>query len=280
MAHPAAAVMIDKGSGNPIVLLHGLGTNHKSWTYVLKELDYTTHRIIALDLLGFGNAPKPKDSTYSLDEHASAVIAALDSLGIEQATIAGHSMGCTVAITIASNFPKRVKRLILLGAPLYTRMPRARLRIWFWRPENAYAVIFKALAQNPDITIAAAKSLKVIAPLVKGMEITAKTWPAFRASLRECIVQTQSYTDAVRIKIPTLLVYGRLDVFVLKRTLQRVRRKNRQYVRYMTMVGPHEITPLHGKKIADLVQGRESSAKQGAKAQLLNLARRVKQLLR
>jgi len=248
-------VKVDKGSGDVLVLLHGLGNNYKSWTYVLKEIDYTKQRVVALDLLGFGDSPKPSKSEYTPEDHANAVIATLDKLGITTATIAGHSMGCIVAIAVAAKRPKLVRRLVLLGAPLYKKMPRARLfRLKFWRIENAYATIFKLLAKNPDITITAAKSLKIFAPLLKGMEITEETWPAFRKSLQNSIVQVQSYKDALHLQIPTLLMYGKLDIFVIKRNLKRLARQNRKYITFRSVLGPHEITPLHGKSIAELLE--------------------------
>ena len=67
-------VKFDKGTGAPLVLLHGLGTNYKSWQFVLEHIDYTKHRVIALDLLGFGDAPKPKTITYTPQDHVDAII--------------------------------------------------------------------------------------------------------------------------------------------------------------------------------------------------------------
>ena len=89
------------------MLLHGLGNNYKSWSFVLERIDYTKWQVIALDLLGFGDAPKPSIA-YTPKDHASAVMTTLDSLGIEKAVFAGYSMGCIVAIEIASRWPGRV----------------------------------------------------------------------------------------------------------------------------------------------------------------------------
>ena len=72
-------VRVDKGTGPTIVLLHGLGNNYKSWTFALKHLDYTKERVVALDLLGFGDAPKPKNHRYTKEDHAKAVIDTHDS---------------------------------------------------------------------------------------------------------------------------------------------------------------------------------------------------------
>jgi pimeloyl-ACP methyl ester carboxylesterase len=236
-----------------LLLLHGLGNDYRSWTYVLRALDYEKQRVIALDLLGFGKAPKPKGD-YTARDHADAVIATLDQLHVEKAVVTGHSMGCIVAVEIAKQRPELVERLVLLGAPLYKTMPRGSLFARLTRREGAYFAIFTALKKNPDITIASAKGVDATLPLLKGLKITESTWPAFRASLTNTVMQVVSYKDVKALQVPTLLVYGLLDFFVIKRNLKDLARSNKQFVRLKTTLGPHEITPLQGRVIAKLLQ--------------------------
>lgn len=247
-------VKINKGNGESLILLHGLGNNHESWTYVLDEIDYAKNNVIAFDLLGFGDAPKPTDIDYTPDDHANAVIESMDKIGVKNATVAGHSMGCIVAATVAKKRPDLVARLVLLGAPIFKHKPRKTDRLMFWRREDAYTSLFKTIAKNPDVTLSAANALDVIAPLLKGMEITEETWPSFQKSLRNTIMQTQTYKDLLTLKIPTLLVYGHLDFFVIKHNLKKVAATNKKYTTFETLVGPHEITPIHGKSIVELIQ--------------------------
>ena len=124
MSSPVLPVQLDKGSGTPLVLLHGLGNSHTSWEFVLEHLDYTKWRVITLDLLGFGDAPKPQVA-YTPEDHADSVLATLDKLGIKKAVFAGHSMGCIIAISIAARFPERASHIVLLGAPLYKKCRRS-----------------------------------------------------------------------------------------------------------------------------------------------------------
>ena len=70
MAKQLLPVKIDRGDGPAVVLLHGLGNNHKSWSFVLKHLGSSV-RVIVPDLLGFGDAPKP-NAEYSPADHAKA----------------------------------------------------------------------------------------------------------------------------------------------------------------------------------------------------------------
>lgn len=247
-------VKINKGTGQPVVLLHGLGNNYESWTYVLEALDYSALRAVAVDLLGFGDAPKASNTRYSPDDHAEAVIKTLDSLNISNAIIAGHSMGCIVAIAVAKKRPDLAGRLVLLGAPLYERIPKGDFWSKLFKREGAYFTLFSFVTKNPDATVATMKAADVLIPFLKGMEVTEETWPAYRASLQQTIIQVESYKDLTSLKIPTLLIYGKLDVFIIKQTLRRAVRKNKHIVRLETTLGPHEITPLEGKKIAETLQ--------------------------
>jgi len=247
-------VQINKGSGDPVVLIHGLGNNHKSWTYVLENFDYSKNKVIAVDLLGFGDAPKPTDVDYTAADHADAVIQTLDNLGIKDAVIAGHSMGCLVATEVARKRPDLVSRLVLLGSPIFKKLPGKFDKVKFWKREDLYSKLFKIISAEKDLTLAAANGVVQFLPLIKGMEVTEETWPAFKKSLRNTIIQTQTYKDLTKIETPTSLLYGVLDLFVIKKNLKSVARRNKKYVTYSTAIGPHEITPVNGKKIAELLQ--------------------------
>lgn len=244
---------IDHGAGeHAFVLLHGLGNNHESWTYVVDELTEKPHRVVAFDLLGFGDAPKPAVD-YTPRDHADAVIATMDALGLTNVILAGHSMGSIVAVEVAKQRPDLVRSLVLLGAPLYRKLPRRGPLARLTRTQSRYFTIFRFLRRNPDLTITAAEAADRFLILLKGMEITEETWPAFTKSLSNTIMQTKSYQDVRASEVPTLLVYGVLDVFVIKKHLKRLAHENRRFVTLQTTLGPHEITPLEGKRIADLL---------------------------
>lgn len=248
-------VHVNKGTGNPIVLIHGLGNNYKSWTYVLENIDYTRNQVIAMDLLGFGDADKPTDCDYTTIDHANAVIATLDELGVKNALVSGHSMGCLVAAEVARQRPDITKNLVLLGDPLFKHLPRRYDRFKFWQKEDLYSKIFRIISTQKDMTLAAANGVVQFLPLIKGMEVTEETWPAFKKSLRNTIIQTQSYKDLVKLETPTLMLYGVLDLFVIKRNLKSAARHNKKFITLETALGPHEITPVHGKSLAKLLQG-------------------------
>ena len=248
MAH-ILPVHLDKGSGTPLVLLHGLGNNHTSWQFVLEHLDYTKWRVIALDLLGFGDAPKP-DTTYTPKRHGEAVLATLDQLGIERAVFAGHSMGCIIALDIAHRHPARAKHLALFGAPLYRTAPRTNWWRRVTRTEGLYFSLFETIKQHPDAVQTGGAIANELLPFVKGMEITEETWPAFRSSLEHTIMQYESCKQAMQLQVPALFVSGLFDIFIIRRNIRTLCRSNPSFLTLKRALGPHELTPRQGKVAA------------------------------
>lgn len=245
-------VKIDKGTGQPLVLLHGLGNNYKSWSYVLEHIDYTKWRGIVLDLLGVGDAPKPKIK-YTPSAHAEAVVQTLKKLGIQKATFAGHSMGCIVAIEIAAEWPELVDGLVLFGAPLYKTKPRASWWRKITRAEGLYFSVFEIVKNNPDAVQAGGKIADDLVPLVKGMEITEQTWPAYKSSLEHTIMQVETYKKAMKLRTRALYVCGFFDMFIITKNIKSIRKNNRKYTRIKKTLGPHELTPRQGKTCAEIL---------------------------
>ena len=248
-------IKVDEGEGTPLVLLHGLGNNYKSWDYAREHIDTEKWRVIVLDLLGFGDAPKSADVEYTPRDHADAVMATLDELGVESAVFAGHSMGCIVAIEIAHQWPHRVGALALFGAPLYKQEPRATWWQRMTRAEGLYFSLFEVVRRNPEAVQAGGTIAEELVPLVKGMEITEATWPAYKKSLEHTIMQYKTYQHATQLQQPTLFVNGLFDFFIIRKNIRAIHRANRAHVRIKHTLGPHELTPRQGKTVAKIING-------------------------
>jgi pimeloyl-ACP methyl ester carboxylesterase len=102
------------GDGPVLVLLHGIAGSSATWSGVIERLA-RTHTVVAPDLLGHGESAKPRGD-YSLGAYASGVRDLMVALGLERATVVGHSLGGGVAMQLAYQFPDRVERLVLVGA--------------------------------------------------------------------------------------------------------------------------------------------------------------------
>jgi pimeloyl-ACP methyl ester carboxylesterase len=108
-----------RGNGAPLVLLHGFTDSLESWAevgYVGPLLD-AGYRLILIDQRGHGGSGRPHDAAaYAAELIARDVIAVLDALGIERASILGYSMGGWAALNVARFFSDRIDRLIVGGA--------------------------------------------------------------------------------------------------------------------------------------------------------------------
>lgn len=101
----------DRGTGDAVVLLHGFPFAKELWEDSFAALA-TAHRAIRLDLRGCGASSSP-DGPYLMETLAGDVAAVLDALGVERATIVGHSLGGYVALAFARMYAERVERLAL-----------------------------------------------------------------------------------------------------------------------------------------------------------------------
>jgi 3-oxoadipate enol-lactonase len=118
-----------RGSGAPLVLLHGLGGSGRDWERLADRLG-SAHRLIAVDLPGHGRSPRPPGS-LSIDLMAEAVAASLERLGVPAAHVVGLSLGGCVGLALALRAPGRVRTLTLVNAFARLRPagPRAVARL-------------------------------------------------------------------------------------------------------------------------------------------------------
>ena len=118
---------LQAGQGDPVVCIHGLGATKSSFLPTLAALA-DAHRVVALDLPGFGESAKPIGAPYDAPWFAHAVRDVLDALDIDRAHVVGNSMGGRVAIEMGLSHPDRTRRLALLSPAL------AWLRERRWAP--------------------------------------------------------------------------------------------------------------------------------------------------
>lgn len=116
-----------RGSGDPLLLLHGVPLSGHLWSDVVPLLPQG-YRIIVLDLLGCGRSDQSRSASFRIPAHAERVMALLDVLHVERACIVGHGVGAAIAQSIAVHHPERVSRLGLLNAACFSDWPDAKLR--------------------------------------------------------------------------------------------------------------------------------------------------------
>jgi pimeloyl-ACP methyl ester carboxylesterase len=112
-----------RGAGAPVVLIHGFPTSSHLWSDVVPLLP-SGHRIVVLDLLGYGRSDRPLDRDVSLAAHADRVTQLFDVLGIRHACVVGHGIGGGVAQSLAIRHPQRVSHLVLVDTVAFDVWPQ------------------------------------------------------------------------------------------------------------------------------------------------------------
>ncbi|WP_437754450.1 alpha/beta fold hydrolase [Sorangium sp. So ce1389] len=140
---------LDGGSGSPVVLLHGRGNAATTWFPLLPELA-RRHRVIALDLPGFGHASSPPFEGGGFEEGLRFFVDPVEELLLEMdlghAALVGHSLGALVALEIALRKRARPRKLALIGAMGVGPVMTARSRAYFRAPpERLVRVLGAAL---------------------------------------------------------------------------------------------------------------------------------------
>ena len=133
---------IDAGHGAPVIFLHGLGASMYAWRKNLPAVAAAGFRVIAFDNRGFGLSDKPP-APYDNAAYARLAVALMDSLGLTDAVLVGHSMGGAIAAHVAIEYPQRVRGLVLVAsAGLGAREPLL-FRIARWPVLGRVALAFR-----------------------------------------------------------------------------------------------------------------------------------------
>ncbi len=102
------------GSGPAVVLVHGMVNSSRHWESVATRLA-DEYRVIAPDLIGHGDSAAVRGD-YSLGAHAASIRDLLAAIGVDRATLVGHSLGGGVAMQFFYQFPQRTERLVLVSS--------------------------------------------------------------------------------------------------------------------------------------------------------------------
>ena len=119
---PVRLYVEEQGKGAPVLLIHGFGASTFTWRHVAPELA-KTHRVIAVDLKGFGQSDKPFDSRYSVFDQAELLAQLIVDKDLRNLTLVGHSFGGGIALLLAleanERLEGRITKLVLLDSIAY-----------------------------------------------------------------------------------------------------------------------------------------------------------------
>ena len=214
------------GSGPALILVHGVASSSRTWRRVIPRLA-ERFTVVAPDLLGHGASAKLRGD-YSLGAHASGIRDLMVALGIDRATLVGHSLGGGVAMQFAYQFPERIERLVLVGSGGFGEEVSLLLRV-LTLPGAEYIL---PLGCRPEFSRAIARGTGWLGRIgVRPSALAEEIWNgyvslgtkdsrnAFLHTLRSVVDVTGQRVSAIdRLylarEVPTLIVWGDRDPLI------------------------------------------------------------------
>jgi pimeloyl-ACP methyl ester carboxylesterase len=201
-------------SGPPVVFLAGLGGTTRYWERRVVPLS-ATHRLLLIDLLGFGRSPKPW-ATYTVERHVAELHRVLGDR--DDLTLVGHSFGAIAAVVYAARYPEAVARLVLLSLPYFGSEARA-IRYFRsgavpggWLMTNAALAAVTCILTRRVVRRALPRFLPDMPREILD-DLVLHTWRSSTSTLWEGIYRYDLARDAERLPaaLPVLLLHGDRD---------------------------------------------------------------------
>ncbi len=200
-----------------VIFLHGLGASLRYWGRAYDALA-PAHRLIFVDLLGFGGSAKPA-GLYDRKAHVGALIEALEALAVSKATVVGHSAGALIAIAAAASEPSLFEKVIGFGTPLLGPGDQSRRHLRSLGPLARLMADDSPLAERMCRLMCDHRSLaRKVAPLFAprlpapvAADGVDHTWPSYFGTFHLLADQEAARRDLRELKAPISLAYGRDD---------------------------------------------------------------------
>lgn len=199
------------GRGRPVILLHGWLGSWGLWQETMAYLG-RFYRTYALDFWGFGESGKKRES-YAVQDFVGLVDQFMELLGINQAPLVGHSMGGTVSLSVAIQYPHRVRKVVVVGSPIVGSSLSFLLKL-FGRKLIAYVVYHNLWAfQLFYRTLAPLYTKDSRWPQMMDRDLSRTTLESFLYSIAS-LRRTDLRPRLNEIKVPTMGIYGKKDIVV------------------------------------------------------------------
>jgi pimeloyl-ACP methyl ester carboxylesterase len=209
---------VRKGSGPPVVLLHGFASSLYTWKDVLPALA-AGHDVVAIDLPGFGGSSIPRPLQAA--SYPGVILAVMDGLGLDRASLVGNSLGGSVAVAVAGEHPERVDRLVLIDSDGFNF--RAADRPWLLRLVAApgVAALAEQLPVRRRLVAAGLRQVFFHDELVTEERIDEYAAPMLRPGAVRAAAELLAAPGPpdfaavmARVRAPTLVVWGREDTWI------------------------------------------------------------------
>jgi pimeloyl-ACP methyl ester carboxylesterase len=215
-------------TGPPLIFVHGLAGSWPNWLEQLPVLA-EKHRVIALDLPGFGHSPMPSEQ-ISISGYARLLDRLMDALGIDAAAVVGNSMGGFIGAELAISFPQRVERLVLVSAagistydhrgavrtvPVLRRAERILAAYTAWMASKSDTVARRPRLRDATLNVVTRHPSRLPAALA-AEQLRGSGKPGFMQAL-EANLNYDFHERLGEIACPTLIVWGEDDRLITAR---------------------------------------------------------------
>jgi haloalkane dehalogenase len=213
---------VDEGQGEPILFSHGTPMWSFEWRHLIRALS-ATHRCIVPDHLGFGLSDRPRDASYTPEAHAERFGRFVDALRLESFTLVVHDYGGPIALPVALDDRRRVRRLIIVNTWMWPldddRDMRRAARIvggrvgkalYRWANLSLRVITPSAYADRRKLTPQVYE--QYLAPFRDRWSRGAVLWPLAHALLGSTAYYDSLWQRRDQVRdIPTLVVWGTAD---------------------------------------------------------------------
>jgi pimeloyl-ACP methyl ester carboxylesterase len=201
----------ERGSGPPLVLVHGLGGSTETWQEVAGPLA-ERFRVVSYDLRGLGRSSTPAPSC-SFSQLVGDLHGLVEGLSLQPVALVGHSLGGAVALGYAARCPDRVASVVAVSAPSSTPSPQGahlaeRARLARAAGMRTIAGLHVRTALPPAFTAARADAVAAYRRVIEGGD------PVGYAALCGVIATLDLSAELGGVRAPVLLVHGELDQIV------------------------------------------------------------------
>jgi pimeloyl-ACP methyl ester carboxylesterase len=212
---------LEEGSGEPLLLLHGVNSGARYWESTLAALS-PHFRVVAIDLPGWGHTPPPPGFGYDIESALAFIRQVIDALDMPRPAVVGHSFGGCLALHMAARMPERVARLVVV-APAglqtgvhwsYRALGVPGLGEWLMRPSRANVEASLSFVTQRDRVPAAFADYCLAVGQQRFFRQTSLRWVrrnhAFWLGARRICVTDRLHA----IRCPTLVVWGDADPLI------------------------------------------------------------------
>jgi pimeloyl-ACP methyl ester carboxylesterase len=238
----AALEYVEQGVGEPVVLVHGSASDHRTWSSQLDAFGKSYRAIAYSRRYHWPNERIPAESDYAMDEQVGDLRSVLRSVGQTPVHLVGHSYGAFLGLLLAMAEPRLIRTLVLAEPPVITLFvsntpkPLEILRLLFTRPRTAFSIVkFGATGIGPATAAARRDDMeaatRIFGRAVLGAEFYGRLSPsrveqasanAIRAEFLGSGFAALDGEDLRTVRTPTLLVSGQHSPGLFHRLIDRL----------------------------------------------------------